>query len=471
MSNIYDKPELGTVIWNRLLCRWELLLTIFVTGLILLGLYVGVFAVSVDKVMRQDIRLFGIGKSYPNGLEFQKSDFLEPDILEELFVSNGLDDFDPEEYTKIVSIEKSTQDLTFINRRYELEAENILKRKEVPGKRGTDSFTELNRLASEKNQAIIDANRNRYTLQINHEKFGISSEAAEILLAAWPRIWEDYVVDNYRVVTDLSLKSMALVRDADLSIPEHAYYANQQLDYIEKNLDKFIRDPRFRRMQSKTGRTPIEVLNGLAEYRSVFFTPLYSSVLSIDTPLSEFYLSERKLRIEELDKQIASLQTVVNDISNMEIGNRGGTKSASDGEPDIIQIGDGTLNDIVGLVKKASLQGFLTNMLRQRHGLVVEKANIEKQLKQISENELLSDQFVTTVTKIFHQIIGEYADFLQQAEERALDSRMKLFMTDTEALIVGNRMHPKILSLLAIPVVILLVSCFVALLVRREEEY
>ena len=429
-----------------------------------IGLYAGLFAVSTNKVMRQDIRLFGIDNNYPNGLEFNTRDLLEPDILEELFVSSGLDDFSPDEYTNIVSIERSTRDRGFINEKYDLQAKNILSKKDA------DTFTELNKLASERNQAIADANRDRFTLQVNYEQFGISAEAAEIMLDAWPKIWEDYVVGNYRVVTDLSLKSMALVKDADLSIPEHAYYASQQLDYVENNLNKFTADPRFKRMQSKTGRTPIEVLNGLAEYRSVFFTPLYSSVLSIDTPLSEFYLSERKLRIEELDKQIASLQTVVDDISSMEIGNRAGTKGNADGDPDIIQIGDGTLNDIVGLVRKASLQEFLTSTLRERHGLVVEKASIEKQLQQISENELLSDQFVATVTKIFHQILGEYADFLEQAEERALDSRIKLFITDTDASIVGSRVHPKLNQLSLVPVVIFVIACLVCVLIRRKEE-
>lgn len=451
------------VVFARIPARWRLIAAYLMVSSLALSIAVGFYAILSNKVMRYEIKLFGIDEHYPNGVPFNLSDFLEPQILDDLFQSVGLTDIAPEDYLDVLSIQPAMTDNAFIHAKYAARAE------EIPNK-GDNALATLRQLALDRDVEIAQANRNRYVLQVNYEEFGIDKESAAILLDRWPQIWEDSLVEDYRVVSDLSLKSMALVAESDLGVPENAYYANQQLNFIEANIQKFAGDPRFRRLVSLYGRTPVEVLQGISEYRTVFFTPLYSSVLSIESALSEFYISDHELRIAELDKQIASLQAIVDDITQMEIGVRSRAANGAHDDGDIIQIGDGTLNDIVGLVQKASLQDFLTATLERRHDLVVEKAAIEKQLSQISGNQLLTPEFVSSVSSIHQKLLEEYGDLLKKAEALALDSRVVLFRPDSDAYSVGGRLHPKAKLWPLAPMMGFMFMMFVLVLIPTKQE-
>ena len=451
----------------RVIHRWATLLIVLFYSVLGIIVFFSYDFFKVNKVAVQDIRLFGIDDKYPNGTPFSVTDFLEPQILVELFKSAGVAGLTPEEQLQAVSVTQSRNDTALITAKYNAKAEAIGSEK--------DSFAQLQALGLQRDEELAASNKGVYTLQVNYEQFGISKETATIMLLNWPRIWESYVVRKYRVVTDLSLKSMALVNDSDLASPAAAYYARQQLDYVRTNIETFAGDPRFRRRESTNGRTPIEILRGIDEYDRVLFTPLYSSILSIDSPLSEFYLSDKKLRIEQLDKQIVSLQTVVDDITKLEVGVRNESGRSSNGDGDIIQIGDGTLNDIVGLVQKASLQDFLTATLERRHDLVVEKTEVEKSLAQISGNKLLSPEFIQTVSDIYSDIMDEYGQLLVQAETLALDSRIQMFEPKQDAAFIGSRLHPKF-KIAPLAVVIALMLCCMVMVAmptkreRREEE-
>ena len=452
------------ILFKRVFSRWRLIAAYLMASSLALAVAVMLTSATTNKVMRYEIALFGINDRYPNGVPFNLGDFIEPQILAELFEAVGLTDIDPEFYTDILSVQPARTNTDFIHAKYAAKAKLVGD--------GENALADLSQLAIDRNQEIEQVNRSRYMLQVDYERFGIDAETAEILLDTWPRIWEKHLIENYRVVSDLSLRSMAIVTGSDLGVPENAYYANQQLTFIENNIDKFSADPRFRRMMSSQGRTPVEMLQGINEYRAVLFTPLYSSMLSIESPLSEFYISEHELRIVELNKQIVSLQSIVDDISQMEVGVRNRANQATNQNSDIIQIGDGTLNDIVGLVQKASLQDFLTSTLERRHQLVVEKSSIEKQLSQISGNNLLTPEFISTVSTIHQQILAEYADMLKQAESIALDSRLEMFRTISEAYSIGSRIHPKAKLWPAIPLFGFMVMCMVLVMIpTREEKY
>lgn len=463
-----DDLDVFTLI-KRVVFRWKIFVLFGLgSGAAIFALN-AIYAVNTKKVAQLDIRTFGIEQTYPNGTPFSLTDFLEPAILNDLFASTGLTQFDPEEYENILSIRRSTADTSFINAKYAVQADLIVADKD----QSESSLAALQDLALQKQAELQQANKDIITLQVDYERFGIDKQSAEILLETWPKIWANYMVRNYRVVFDLSLNSMALIDGGDLSVPENAYYARQQLDFVRGNVQRFTSDPRYRRMVSNRGRTPIEILRGINEYDQVLFTPLYSSILSIESPLSEFYLADKTLRIEQLDKQIASLQTVVDDITKMEMGVR--SQSGSSGanvDGDIIQIGDGTLNDIVGLVQKASLQDFLTSTLERRHQLVVEKTGVEKGLSQIKGNTLLSPEFVKTVSKIHKDIIDEYGDLLKKAEVIAFNTTPVMYQPISDAQYIGSRIHPKahLWPLVSVFGLIVLAFIFVVIPTRKEQE-
>ena len=446
----------------RVIHRWPTLLIVLFYSVLGVCVFFSYTVFKVNNVAVQDIRLFGIDDKYPNGTPFSVTDFLEPQILDELFKSAGVAGLTPEEQLQAVSVTQSRNDTALITAKYNAKAEAIASEK--------GSLAQIQALEAQRDEDLAASNKGVYTLQVNYEQFGISKDTATIMLLNWPRIWESYVVRQYRVVTDLSLKSMALVNDSDLASPAAAYYARQQLDYVRANMETFAGDPRFRRFESTSGRTPIEILRGIDEYDRVLFTPLYSSILSIDSPLSEFYLSDKKLRIEQLDKQIVSLQAVVDDITKLEVGVRQESGRSSNGDGDIIQIGDGTLNDIVGLVQKASLQDFLTATLGRRHDLVVEKTEVEKSLAQISGNKLLSPEFIQTVSDIYSDIMDEYGQLLVQAETLALDSRIQMFEPKQDAAFIGSRIHPKFKIAPLAVLMALMLCCMVMIAIPTKRE-
>lgn len=449
----------------RVFARWRVFFLYTLGSALAIAAAAAYYAANTNKVATRDIRLFGVETQYPNGTPFDLTDFLEPMVLQELFTSTGLTQFDPEEYENIVSVSRAVNDVGFIMAKYAIKADMIASSKD------DDSLSQLQQLGFQRDEELNSANKGIITLQVDYEKHGLSKDSAEVLLNAWPRIWEEYFTREYRVIADLSLNSMALIAGGDLSIPENAYYARQQLDFVRANITKFSGDLRFRRMESNRGRTPIEILRGIDEYDRVLFTPLYSSILSIDSPLSEFYLSDQELRIEQLDKQIASLQTVVDDITKMEVGVRnepGNGSSQTDG--DIIQIGDGTLNDIVGLVQKASLQDFLTSTLERRHGLVVEKTEVEKSLAQVQGNTLLSPEFVETVSKIHQDIMDEYGDLLLKAEVIAFSTKRNLFESTSDVQFIGSRFHPKLAIWPGFPAAGLFLLAMICVVIPTRKE-
>ena len=413
--------------------------------------------------------MFGLESHYGNGVPFSINDFYEPDILRELFETTGLSDIDEEDYRDLIKITPTREDIGFIREKYAVEARIISK------KNSDDTLAELQDLALKRDAEIARSQPNTYTLQVNHEQFGLAEESAELLLEKWPVIWEKHMMTRYRVLTDLSLNSMALIENQYLGKAEAAYYARQELDFIKNNIEKFKNDPRFKKLKSSKGRTPVELEIGINEYDTVLFTPLYSSVLSIDSGLSEFYLKEQRLTIGQLDKQIASLQSIVDDITTMEIGTRNSavqqTQTGSGVSGDIIQIGDGTLNDIVGLVQKASLQDFLTQILERRHSLVVSKTNVEKSLQQVDSNRLLTEEFIQSVSDIHVDIIEEYNDLLSKAEKVALDNHLTMYSYKDAAYIKGdNLLHPKAKYFSALPILFCVIASMIMVFIPLPYE-
>ena len=465
-----DPLELNLLqIAKRIIFRWRIFVFIVVvttTALLAFSLF---YVTTTNRVIRQDIRLFGLLSNYENGVPFSINDFYEPDILRELFETTGLSDIDEEDYRDLIKITPTREDIGFIREKYAVKARIITEEK------SDDTLAQLQNLALERDAEIASLQPDTYTLQVNHEQFGLAEESAKLLLEKWPVIWENHMMARYRVLTDLSLNSMALIENQYLGKPEAAYYARQELNFIKNNIGKFKNDPRFKKLKSNKGRTPVELEIGINEYDTVLFTPLYSSVLSIDSGLSDFYLKDQRLTIDQMDKQIASLQSIVDDITTMEIGTRTNavqqTQTGSGVSGDIIQIGDGTLNDIVGLVQKASLQDFLTQVLERRHSLVVQKTNVEKSLEQVDSNKLLTEEFIQSVSNIHVEIIEEYNDLLSKAEKVALDNHLTMYSYKNAAYIKGdNLLHPKTKYLSALPILFCVIAGLIIMLIPLPYE-
>ena len=451
----------------RVLARWKIYLLIILTLWTCIAAFVFVYPATTNKVLRQEIRLFGLENTYPNGVPFTINDFKEPVILRELFHGAGLTEIDESQYTDIIDIRRTYKDTEFLTQKYQIEADLISASKDP------DALAQIQQLALERDAAIASLNPDTYTMQVNYEQFGLDKEAASLLLEQWPIVWQKHLIKEYRVLSDLFLNSMSLVNREYLGNPEAAYYARQQLEFIRKNVKQFSDDTRFKKMVSEDGRTPIELLRGIQEYDQVLFTPLYSSVLSIDSALSEFYLQDQELAIVQLDKQIESLQGIVDDITTMEIGvrSRAGSQSTVPDDGDIIQIGDGTLNDIVGLVQKASLQDFLTTTLERRHQLVVQKTSIEKQLAQVSGNNLLTEEFISSVSDIHNQIMNEYNDLLEKAYELVIDDRIQMFSYVSASYEKGGqRLHPKTPLFALLPIALLIPVIMIFALIPLKSE-
>lgn len=432
-----DDSEINAIpLVQRVIFRWRYLFLAMLPGPIGVLIFALFFATLPHKTMNQDIRLFGVfGGAYPNGVAFQKEDLMTPEVMTALGIRVGLPELHRGKYSGLLSIERTAVNTDMIRHIYDQKAKAVKDEKSTTG-----SLKDLEDLNTEMLERIADENKNLYQLTINHERYGVSISGAERILQAWPSIWQREFISNFRVMTDLTFKGSNLIDAGDLSKPENAYYANDQLNHVARGLSIMSGDIRFLKLQSNLKRTPDEMIMALEEYRKTFFQPLYSSVLSIDSPLSEFYLQDLRLNVAKIDKEIDSLQRVVHDVLAVDV--RTTTEPGPKADGDIITIGDGTLNDIVGLVQKASMQDFLTSTLKERHALEVQKAVVEKNLAQVDTNKLLTPQFVEATSKIHKDIIDEYNFLLALAERRVTQDALEFYVPVSAPYLNGSATNP-----------------------------
>lgn len=448
----------------RVLKRWRLIAVLSIPVPVIIAVSLFATTLQPTKSISQIIRFYGIvDGSYPNGTAFTSQDLYTPEVLGRLAQKVEIPELSVAEYYELFEMQPYGVNLKLLEAIHQGEVDQVKDNKE-------HSQADLEKINSDFLSRVESENKNLWRLTLEHERLGLSEEAAARVLAAWPKAWEEEMVGNFRVLSDLGLRGSTLIDGGDLSIPENAYYANEQLSHVVAGLGRMSNDVRFRKLQSEKGRTPDELLISIAEYRKVFFQPLYSSVLSIDSPLSEFYLQDQELEIARLEKEISSLQSVVDDVLSVDVRTQASPGPKADG--DIITIGDGTLNDIVGLVQKASMQDFLTGTLNKRHGLEVQKSQVEKSLAQVQGNRLLSPEFVATVSGIHDDILKEYNDLLRSAEERVNQSYLSFYKPMGPAFTEGDSLiHPLMSRIVPVSwALCVFLLCSIQLVRPRPEE-
>ena len=462
-THLFDEIDLLHLL-KRSVARWRL----YVIVAVLITLGTAIAAVferyTAFSVSHQDLRLFGVHKgAYPNGVPFVEADFFLPEVMEVLAAKTGVE----------CLVDDMCPDLLDMNRAYPgrhlLELVYAEKAKVIEGEKRDDTLADLQRLRDEFLEQIDKEFEDTYDLIVNHERYNISHVDAESLLREWPAAWQFVMNSNFRVNLNLTLVGSEFVDVSSFAKPQNVYYANDQINHLVMGLQVLSRDSRFQKMTSLSGRTPGEILLAIDEYKKVFFQPLYSSILSIETPLSKFYLSDQQLEIERLSEQIASLQSTIDDVLAVDVRTK--TKPGPEPDGDIITIGDGTLNDIVGLVQKASMQDYLTTTLDRRHQLEVERSHLQKSLKQVSGNTLLTDEFVSSVSDIHQSLILEYNDLLGKARDYISAEHLEMYKLSSEPH-VSKRPMPDMLikvPLAAMGVIILLFVVFAFVPLKEEK--
>ena len=457
--------EINLVIFvRRVFFRWRW--HIFVSIVVLIaGFFIMLAnATTVRGHLQQEIRLLGVhdGK-YPNGTNFRTDDLLTPEVQQRLADLVNM----PELPSGLLSVDKTGANSGLLRQIYQKRGENLPK--------GDLRAAELENLHEEMLERIKTDNANMLILRVHHEKFLLPKETAEIIMSNWPGVWEDEFVNNFRVMTDLTLQLASFLDPSDLKSSENVFFADSDLNHITEYLTVMSKDSRLNKMLSPQGRTPAEMLRHIEQYRAVFFDPLYAGVMSVNSPMSEFYMKNIKLDIEAIDKQLASLEEIVQDILTFGMG-AGIDSAAPEGAPQTntdqaVQFSSGALDEIVSLVQQATFRDLLTETMERRYQLSIEKSEMLKRLAHVEDAQALTDEFIKRASVINTEIINEYNAFLKMARKRVAESRLDFY--DIESVVnylrppLINRAFLQILGFVAVMASIM--SVFVTALIPMRD--
>ena len=104
---------------------------------------------------------------------------------------------------------------------------------------------------------------------------------------------------------------------------------------IQKGTEMLAQDGRLAGLTDETGATAGDLLGYLEDFRAIYFDPLYLNAFAQRSALSDLYLRDTQLAIDELSEEIEELNTRLTDIKQFQRGatltqrRTGGSQSSS----------------------------------------------------------------------------------------------------------------------------------------------
>ena len=367
---------------------------------------------------------------YPNGTAFSPQDLLNPEVTARLAAQFGIE-----------SGQLAAEGI-FVRYGTPL-TEGLLQEYQAALAANSKASTEdLAQIASRYDERIRAAARRGLRIDVDYVELGIDASTGKLVAQALPQIWNEVYSSRFRIFIDSGVLGLSLAeyRGASIATTVGALEADLQLRGITKGVELLRNDARFRALRSATGATPAELAQGITDFRSIYFEPIYSSSFASDDSLARVYRRDLELSMKELDIALDELNARIDTITELQTRgtSTGGSMATMGRDSSQVEISGDSLGQLVTLSRQASLAEYLTTSFDARFELVTDKADLTTRYEKMITNSavdsagMLSADFVKSAEKRFKTIQEEYTSLLTSAQAMALNETPSLYQAMSE---------------------------------------
>lgn len=443
-SFVDDQDEISLAdIVAKLWQRRGLFLVLPVLALVAAVIFLLSSAVRTVNPTVYFVELTGIKQSqYPNGATFSPQDLLVPEVFDHL--------------AEILDLKNRTQLREAIQVDYGVPTTAGIKKKyqEKLAAKGLSS-ADITQINSEFTQELKSITESGLRITVNHAALGLEPEQGAALAYALPRAWVDVFSKKYRVFVDTRLQNAVInVTKNPLTTTSDILLARHSLNRMKAGLDVLTVDNRLRSITSQSGLSSADLQSEMERFLEIYFRPIFSSMFANSDQAAASFLAEMRLDIDEISLNLKEFDRNIADIRNFQP--QQSDRQLTTGSGETVQLGDGTLRQVIDLANQASLSEYMRQLLSDRRQLAAERAKL---LTEISRTEVKIDihidqDFRDLAAVEFGSLVQEYASLVDSArtETRANSGEFSRPLGTPD--VVGSALPPKAALVILLAVIL-----------------
>ncbi len=423
INEIYEHVENGISLSDvfRLVNRIKYyLIGIFLLSIAIFAAIIG-FRPGVDEPVTFFVELVSIkNKLYPNGASFSANDLLSADILETIKNKYGITDY--KKLRDSISVDYGSLAIQGINRKYsdQLAQKNLTQ---------ADITTINNNFAQE----LAGVNEKGLRLRIEPKRLGVSESVAMDIAIDIPKLWSEFSIKKYKIFEDKFLSSMDIPPNAPkFTDATNVLIAYKMVNQIRVGVSRLLNDNRVIAVKTENGMSSADIASEVERYFSVFFMPIFIYYNKKEEFVFANNIHEIKLRIAEIDSQVAGLDSIVEAIHHQRNSDSLNSRSF-DGQngSEMVQLGESGIKNIVDLAERASLSNYLRETLETKRLLIFERTSQQKELDRLTNytdsDLVISDNFRDMSETMLSDIRGRYVQLLQKSRQKLENDQQLLY--------------------------------------------
>ncbi len=370
---------------------------------------------ALESDSYQFIDLVGIEKNrYPNGSSFSPTDLKSPEVLDQMVKQFDLES--RQALSRALSVEYGSP-LTY----------GVIKKFEARLDAAGEDATAIESIITAFDAELDAAQATTLKVSLNHRDLGVTSAVAEAIVERIPGLWSTLYTTKYRVLQASGLDSLSISR-ASISMDNTAAVLNSRdvLSRLQSGAETLAQDKRLETLTTESGYNAADLISESDRFRRLFFEPIFTGLFENSDQVSRSFVRETQLKIDEISRNINSLDNDINDLKGFQDAGSRGVPSGDVSSSATVQLTDNTLDQVLELSRQASLSSYLTEVLTERRSLQNQRSELFKDIaRSQSSGFSVEKEFVEAAEQELQIIVDEYIELVSKAREqqqRAIDS-------------------------------------------------
>ncbi len=190
---------------------------------------------------------------------------------------------------------------------------------------------------------------------------------------------------------------------------------------MTNGLKIITKDNRYSTIKNQEGRTAFDVLKDLDFFRNIHLLPMMAaSVLKAD-PSSQAYAQSIRLQIDELNRNIASLDELAQQMISYQKSYDRSDQTKNKTTGDNLELSDSTLSEILKLSTQAALSDFLKDTLNSKRELSFKRSELQTEFDRLTNasNTIHNEEYTNLAEKKLSALLGSYQSLIDKIRSSA----------------------------------------------------
>ncbi len=414
---IEDEISIGDVL-SKLWHRRGVILAITLLSIGIALTYILLAATTKRTPVTLFVELTSIkDEKYPNGAKFSPLDLKSPDVLSELV--KKYKPKDQEKFNEAISINYGSDLMLGTHESY----------KQQLAQKGLSS-ADLQKINSDYKTALDEVARRGLEIRFDYQMAALSKEEGKSVTSDIPKLWNDVYIKKYRVLLDPKIPQIPNTKKTiGLDSATDLLEISENINSILTGLKVLTSDNRFSTLKNPDGSTPFEVMKDLEFFKNVQLLPMMGASITKDDPSAQAYAQSIQIEIEALDRNIASLNELIQQVINYQRNASNASQDKTQNTGENLQLSDNTLSEILKLSNQAALSDFLKDTLNNKRELAFKRSELVSELDRLtgSKPNNFTDEFKAKSAKNLASILSRYGTLIDQVRSSASFSSQSFY--------------------------------------------